>query len=73
VIFLLRDFYNDIINICQHILANLGVKNLGSHPAEASSSVLEPLGHPKVAVSSTGGYEACLGFVLFLHPNLMIA
>jgi hypothetical protein len=73
VIFLLRDFYYDTINICQHIPANLGVKDFGSHSAEASSSVLEPLGHPKVTVGSTGGYKACLGFILFLHPNLMIA
>jgi hypothetical protein len=73
VIFLLRAFYYDIINICQHILANLGVEDFGSHPAEASSSVLEPLGHPKVAVGSTRGYESCFGFIFFLHLNLMIA
>jgi hypothetical protein len=43
-------FYYDIIDICQHIPANLGVKNLGGHSAEASSSILEPLRHPKITI-----------------------
>jgi hypothetical protein len=65
VIFLLHAFYYDIINICLYILANLGVENFGSHPVEASSSILEPLRHPKVAVCPTGGYESCLGLIFF--------
>jgi hypothetical protein len=69
---LLHAFDYDIINICQYIVANLRVKDFGSHPAEASSGILEPLGHPKVAVGPTRGYEACLGLVFFLHPNLMV-
>jgi hypothetical protein len=48
------------------------MENFGSHPAKASSSILEPLGHPKIAISSTRGYEACFGFI-FLHSDLMIA
>jgi hypothetical protein len=73
VIFLLRAFDYDIISICQHILANLGVENFDSHPAEASSSILEPLRHPEVVVCPIGGYEACLGLIFFLHPNLVVA
>jgi hypothetical protein len=73
LIFLLRDFDYDIINIWQHTLADLRVEDFGSHPAEASSSIFEPLGHLKVEVSPTSGYEACLGLVFFLHPNLMVA
>jgi hypothetical protein len=73
VIFLLRAFDYDIISICQHILANLGVENFDSHPAEASSSILEPLSHPEVVVCPIGGYEACLGLIFFLHPNLVVA
>jgi hypothetical protein len=42
VIFLLRAFHYDIINIGQHISAYLGMKDLGCHSAEASSSILEP-------------------------------
>jgi hypothetical protein len=64
MIFLLHAFNYDVINICQHILADLRVEDFGSHPAKASSSILEPLGHPKVAVGSTGGYESCLGRLL---------
>jgi hypothetical protein len=52
MVFLLCALYYDIINICQHISANLGVKDFGSHPAEASSSILKPLGHPKVTIVS---------------------
>ena len=72
VIFLLRAFDYDIINICQHISANLGVKNFGSHPTEASSNILDPLGQPKVTIGPTRSYEACLRLIL-LHPDLMIA
>jgi hypothetical protein len=71
--FLLHAFHYDVIDICQNIPANLRAENFGSHSAEASSSILEPLRHPKVAVSPTRGYEACLRFVFFLHPDLMIA
>jgi hypothetical protein len=39
---LLRALDYDIIDICQHILADLRVENFDSHPAEASSSILEP-------------------------------
>jgi hypothetical protein len=45
-----------------------GSEGLWQNPAKASFSVLEPLGHPKVAI----GYEACLRLVLLLHPDLMI-
>jgi hypothetical protein len=72
VIFLLRSFYYDIIDICQNIAANLRAEDFGSHSAEACSSILEPLGHPKVAVSSTRGYKACFRLILH-HPDLMIA
>ena len=73
VVFLLRTFDYDIINICQNIPANLSAENLGSHPVEAYSSILEPLRHPKIAISSTGGYEACFGLIFFFHQNLMVA
>jgi hypothetical protein len=56
-----------------NISANLSAESFRSHPAEASSSILEPLRHPKIAISSTRGYEACFGLIFFLHPNLMIA
>jgi hypothetical protein len=46
----------------------LRVKNFGSHSAEASSSILEPLRHPKIAIGATRGYEACLWLVLLFHP-----
>jgi hypothetical protein len=36
----------------------LRMKDLCCHSAEASSSVLEPLRHPKVTICTTGGYEA---------------
>jgi hypothetical protein len=55
--FLASCYDYDIINICQNMLANLGVENFSSHPAETSSSILEPLGHPKVAVCER---EMCL-------------
>jgi hypothetical protein len=70
---MLHAFYYDIIDICQNILANLRAEDFGSHSAEASSNILEPLGHPKVAVSPTRGYEACFGLFILLHPDLMIA
>jgi hypothetical protein len=73
MIFLLHVFYNDIVDICQTIPANLRAKHFGGHSVEASSGILEPLGHPKVAISPTRGYEACFRFVLLLHPDLMIA
>jgi hypothetical protein len=73
MVFLLCAFYYNIINICQHIYANLGVENFGSHSTEASSSILEPLRHPKVAIGATRSYEACLWFILLFHPDLMIA
>jgi hypothetical protein len=44
-----------------NILAYLIMKDLGCHFAEASSSILEPLRHPKVTISTTGSYEACFG------------
>jgi hypothetical protein len=72
MIFLLRALYYDVINISQYIPANLRVKNLGSHSVEASSSILEPLRHPKVAIGATRSYEACLWLILLFHPNLMI-
>jgi hypothetical protein len=72
VVFLFRALDNDVINICQNILADLRVEDFGSHPTEASSSVLEPLGHPKIAISFSRGYEACFGLILLLHPDLMI-
>jgi hypothetical protein len=70
---LLRAFYYDVINISQHIPIYLRVKDLGCHPAEASSNILEPLRHPKVALSTTGSYEDGLWLIFLLHPNLMIA
>jgi hypothetical protein len=73
VIFLLRSFYNDIIDICQDIPANMRAKDFGGHSAKASSGILEPLVHPKVAIGPTRGYEACFRLVLLLHPDLMIA
>jgi hypothetical protein len=73
VIFLLRAFHYDIINIGQYIPAYLRMKDLGCHSAEASPSILEPLRHPKVAIGATGSYEASLWLVFLLHPNLMIA
>jgi hypothetical protein len=73
MILLLRALYNDVINISQHIPAYLRVKDLGCHSAEASSSILEPLRHPKVAISATRSYEASLRLIFLLHPNLMIA
>jgi hypothetical protein len=72
VILLLRAFYYNVINISQHIPAYLRVKDLGCHSSEASSSILEPLRHPKIAISTTGSYEASLWLILLLHPNLMI-
>jgi hypothetical protein len=71
-IFLLRTFDYDIINICQNILANMRAKDFGSHSAEASFSILEPLGHSKVAVCSIRSDEACFRLDLLLHPHLMI-
>ena len=68
--FLLRALDYDVINICQNILADLSVENFGSHPAEASSNILEPHGHPKIAISSTRGYEACFGFVTPRDPQI---
>jgi hypothetical protein len=73
VIFLLRAFHYDIINIGQHISAYLGMKDLGYHSGEASSNILEPLRHPKIAIGATGSYEASLRLILFLHPYLMTA
>jgi hypothetical protein len=73
MILLFHAFYYDVINISQHIPAYLRVKNLGCHSAEASSGILEPLRHPKVTISTTRSYEACLWLILFLHPNLVIA
>jgi hypothetical protein len=73
VIFLLRAFYYDIIDICQDTTANLRDEDFGGHSAKASSGILEPLGHPKVVVSPTRGYEAYFGLVLLLHLDLMIA
>jgi hypothetical protein len=53
VIFLLRAFHYDIINIGQHIPAYLRMKDLGCHSAEASSSIFKPLRHPKIAICAT--------------------
>jgi hypothetical protein len=72
VIFLLRAFHYDIINIGQYIPAYLRMKDLSYHPAEASSDIFEPLKHPKIAIGATGSYEASLRLI-FLHPYLMIA
>jgi hypothetical protein len=69
VVFLLCAFYYDVIEVCQNIPANLRAKDFGSHSAEASSSILEPLGHPKVAVGPTRGYEACLRLIFLLHQK----
>jgi hypothetical protein len=73
VIFLLRAFYYDVINICQNIPANLRAEDFGSHSVEASSNILEPLEHPKVALSYARGYEAYFRLILLLHLDLMIA
>jgi hypothetical protein len=73
MIFLLRAFYNDVIDICQDIPVNLRAKESRGHSIEASSNILEPLGHPKVAIGPTRGYEACLRLIFLLHPDLMIA
>jgi hypothetical protein len=73
VIFLLRAFHYDIINIGQYIPAYLRMKDLGCHSAKASSSILKPPRHPKIAIGATRGYEASLRLVFLLHPNLMVA
>jgi hypothetical protein len=73
VIFLLRAFHYDITNIGQHISAYLGMKDFGYHSAEASSSILEPLRHPKIAIGATGSYEASLQLIFLRHLDLMIA
>jgi hypothetical protein len=73
MIFLFRAFYYDVIDVSQHIPAYLRVKDLSYHSAKASSSILEPPGHPKVTISTAGSYEACFWLILFLHPNLVIA
>ena len=73
MIFLLRALYYDVINISQYIPTNLRVKNLGSHSAEASSSILEPLRHPKVTIGTTKSYESCFWLILLFHPDLVIA
>jgi hypothetical protein len=44
VIFLLRAFNYDIINIGQHIPAYLRMKDSGCHSAETSSTFLSPSG-----------------------------
>jgi hypothetical protein len=72
VVFLLHAFYYDIIDICQDIPINLRAEDFGSHSAEDSFGILEPLGHPKVAVSPTRGYEACFRLIFLLHLDLMI-
>jgi hypothetical protein len=72
VILLLHTLDYDVINICQYISANLGTQHSRCNFTEASSSILEPLMNPKIAICSTGGYEACLGLIFLLHPNLMI-
>jgi hypothetical protein len=51
----------------------LRMNDLGCHSAEASSSILKPLRHPKVAIGATGSYEASLRLALLFHPSLMIA
>jgi hypothetical protein len=61
VIFLLCAFYNDIIDICQDIPANLRAKDFGGHSTEASSGILEPLGYPKVAIGPTRVMKLVLG------------
>ena len=71
--FLLRAFHYDIINIGQYISAYFRMKDLDCHSAKTSSSILEPLRHPKVAIGVTGSYEASLRLVFLLHLNLMIA
>jgi hypothetical protein len=72
VVFLLRALHYDIINVGHHISAYLGMKDLGCHSAEASSSILDPLMHPKISIGATGSYEASLGLIFLLHPDLMI-
>jgi hypothetical protein len=49
------------------------MKNLGCHPAEASSSILEPLRHPKITIYTTRGYEAGFWLIFLLHLDLVIA
>jgi hypothetical protein len=49
------------------------MKDLGCHSAEASSSILEPLRHPKIAIGATGSYEASLWLIFLRHLDLMIA
>jgi hypothetical protein len=73
MVFLFCALYYDIIDICQHISANLGVKNFGSHSAEASSSILEPLRHPKITIGPTRSYKACLWLIVLFYLDLMIA
>jgi hypothetical protein len=73
VVLLLRALDYNIINICQNIFVDLSAKNFESHPTEASTNILEPLGHPKIAISSTRSYEACFGLIFLLHSDLMIA
>ena len=73
MILLLRASHNDIINIGQDISAQLRPQHLGCHSAEASTSILEPLMHPKIAVSTAGGYEASLWLIFLLHLDLMVA
>jgi hypothetical protein len=73
VTLLLRASYNDIINIGQDISAKLCAQHLCCHPTEASASIIEPLRHPKIAISATRGYETSLWLIFLFHPNLMIA
>jgi hypothetical protein len=73
MIFLLRAFHYDIINIGQHISAYLRMKDLGCHSAEASFNILEPLRHSKIAICAIGGYEASFWVILLFHPDLVVA
>jgi hypothetical protein len=69
---LLHASHNDTINRSQNIFAQLSTQHLSCHSAEASASILEPLKHPKVTISTTRGYEASLLLIFLLHPNLMV-
>jgi hypothetical protein len=70
--FLLRAFYYNVIDISQKIPDNLRAEDFVSHSIEASSGILEPLEHPKVAVGPTRGYEACFRLIFLLHLDFMI-
>jgi hypothetical protein len=72
VILLLHTSYNNVIDISQNIHAQLRTQHFGCHSTKASSGILEPLRHSKIAVSVAGGYETSLRLIFLLHTNFMV-